>query len=504
MHDPAPMTSDLRGFIAFRVGAQSYALPADLVSEVIRPPTIARVPHSPRGLLGIASLRGSVLPVASLPGLLGAPPQDATARSRVLVLRRAPPLGLAVDAVDTLVNVEPEAIETDQAMMGAQPGERLTGVFRIAAAQDVTKVLDLDALLAAAFVPQARPRAATGPGVPVLAETEAGGDDTPRLVVFEVFGQDYGLALNVVREVASLPAQVARAPRSEGLVLGVVDYRGGLLPLFSLRGLLGLPIAIEADLNQKVIVTTIGGAVVGLVVDRLRAIVLAEPSRLEPVPRVLAARTGGETRISAILRLEGEGGLISVLSPERVFREEIMQRLGQFVDEGGAVTEDDETVSETLNFLVFRLGEDEFALPIDKVEEVTSAPTRTTRVPNTPEFLEGVINLRGEVLPIVDQRRRFNMAPAAEGLQRRLVVVRTDEHRAGLIVDSVSEVLRSSKDQIEPAPDLTGQAGKLVNGVLNLRRDGRILLVLDPAELLTRAEIGLLEGLEAEDRRTAP
>jgi purine-binding chemotaxis protein CheW len=149
--------------------------------------------------------------------------------------------------------------------------------------------------------------------------------------------------------------------------------------------------------------------------------------------------------------------------------------------------------AQTVQFVVFRLGADEFGLPIDAVEEVMRMPDQVARLPKTPKFLEGVVNLRGEVLPVVDQRRRFNM-PAGEGLAgRRLVVVRTKAHRAGLIVDSVSEVLRTAEDDIAAAPALTGETSALVRGVVNLERSGRIILLLDPSELLTRAEQGLLE-----------
>ena len=156
-----------------------------------------------------------------------------------------------------------------------------------------------------------------------------------------------------------------------------------------------------------------------------------------------------------------------------------------------------------ITFLVFRLGEDEFGLPIEAVDEVARVPDQITRVPKTPKFLEGVVNLRGEVLPVVDQRRRFDM-PASENAEgRRLVVVRSERHRAGLIVDSVSEVLRSDAGAIAPAPDLTGEATRLVNGVINLETAGRMVLVLDPAELLSRAERGLLDAFQAARTRPA-
>ena len=157
--------------------------------------------------------------------------------------------------------------------------------------------------------------------------------------------------------------------------------------------------------------------------------------------------------------------------------------------------------SEERQFVVFRLGEDEFGLPIEAVNEVARVPDLITRLPKAPKFLEGVVNLRGEVLPVVDQRRRFDMPPLEEQGGLRLIVVRTERHRAGLIVDSVSEVLRCSASDIEPAPSLTNESVRLVQGVINLEKAGRIVLLLDPAELLTRAERGLLDAFQATTAR---
>jgi purine-binding chemotaxis protein CheW len=101
------------------------------------------------------------------------------------------------------------------------------------------------------------------------------------------------------------------------------------------------------------------------------------------------------------------------------------------------------------------------------------------------------------VIPVIDQRRRFDMPQLEQGIGRRLVVVRTGRHRAGVIVDSVSEVLRTAADAIKDAPDLTEDIARLVRGVVNIEANGRIILILDPAELLTRAERGLLDKFES-------
>jgi purine-binding chemotaxis protein CheW len=490
-------------FLTFRVGGELYALPAQQVAEIIRLPAVARVPQAPRGLLGLANLRGNVLPVASLQGLLGgAATTDAT--TRAIVLDGAAPVALAVDVVEALVTVDAEQIETRQAELVAKPGEILKGAFATDGKKSVVKILDIAALIGAAFVQEnrARPRR-TRSDLDVRAVAAADGtDDRQMLVSFDVAGQEYAFALDVVLEVLNAPENLAALPASEDLVLGVAPFRDTLLPLLSLRGLLGFAARDEHDGREKVVVTRVGGALVGLLADRLRTIFAADSDLIEKVPPVLSARAGGEARISAIYRGESGRRLVSLLSPEQLFREDVMQRLNT----GGSATpetekESGESRGEERQFVVFRLGEDEFGLPIEAVNEVARVPEQISRLPRTPKFLEGVVNLRGEVLPVVDQRRRFDMPALEEKGARRLIVVRTERHRAGLIVDAVLEVLRCSADKIQPAPNLTNEAVRLVQGVINLEKAGRMVLLLDPAELLTRAERGLLDAFEARTER---
>ena len=492
-------------FLTFRVDGELYALPANQVAEVIRLPAVARVPQAPKGLLGLANLRGSVLPVASVRGLVGAE-ESAEATTRAIVLDGAAPVALAVDVVEALVAVETEQIETRQAELATRPGERLKGAFAADGKNAIAKILDIEGLIGAAFVQEARarPRRAMAGAAVQERETdgEAGGDDRQMLVSFDVAGQEYALALDAVQEIVDTPEALAALPASEALVLGVTPFRDTLLPLLSLRGLLGFTTRAERTDREKIVVTRVGGALVGLLADRMRSIFPADADLIEKIPPVLSARAGGEAKISAIYRGENGRRLVSVLAPEQLFREDVMQRLKA---SGGSTGEGDREAPasqrEERQFLVFRLGDDEFGLPIEAVDEVARVPDQITRLPRTPKFLEGVVNLRGEVLPVVDQRRRFDMPALDERAARRLVVVRTERHKAGLIVDSVSEVLRCPADEIEPAPNLSNETVKLVHGVVNLEQAGRIVLLLDPAELLTRAERGLLDTFRAKAER---
>jgi purine-binding chemotaxis protein CheW len=268
-----------------------------------------------------------------------------------------------------------------------------------------------------------------------------------------------------------------------------------LLPLLSLRALLGFPPATRSDGRESVVVAKVGNVRVGLLAYRARTILHARASSIDPLPAVLSARTGGESRIKAIYRAEQGRRLVSLLAPEQLFREDVMNRIKQDLSQPAAQADNDEAEHrDTLNFLVFRLGGDEFALPIDAIDEVGEIPAKITRLPKTPAFLEGVVSLRGELLPVIDQARRFDMPAAERTARRRLLVVRSEKYRAGLIVDDVSDVLRVAPDALEPPPELTEQIGRLVQNVINLAATQRIVLVLDPAGLLTRTERELLDA----------
>jgi len=492
---PAPTAPAAARYLTFRAQGRLYALAAEQVSEVIRVPPVARVPLGPAGLLGIANLRGAAIPVASLRGLLGLPEAPATAAARAVVLQGAAPVALAVDEVVGLVTAPAGQVETRQARLGALAGERLRAAFPSQGGGEATKVIDLPAHLAEAFVARASGRLAgvgvrrgSAPARSVVAEAMR------KLVTFDVAGQEYGLDLGAVQEIVSAPQNLATVPHAEAVVAGVMAHRDGLLPLLSLRGLLGFKAAADPDGRRKVVVATVRGAQVGLLADRMRDILAADPQHLDPTPPMLAARIGGEAAVQAIYRAEGGRRLVSVLDPEKLFREDVMQEMRRGEGEGLDVQP---AVSANRQFVVFQLGEETFGLPIEAVDEVARAPDQVTSLPKAPKFLEGVINLRGEVLPVIDQRKRFELPPMAQGAERRLVVVRTARHRAGLLVDTVSEVLRVPADRIEDAPALAGETTRLIHGVVNLEESGRIILLVDPDELLTRTEARLLTAFQA-------
>ena len=144
------------------------------------------------------------------------------------------------------------------------------------------------------------------------------------------------------------------------------------------------------------------------------------------------------------------------------------------------------TEQELLQLVSFQLGEEEFGVDILKVQEINRM-LEITKVPNSPVFVDGVINLRGKVIPILNLRQRFGLEKKEIDKKTRIVVVDIDGKVVGVVVDAVSEVLRLPVDTVEPPPSMVaGVESEYIKGVGKL--EDRLLILLDLNKLLTTEE----------------
>jgi purine-binding chemotaxis protein CheW len=320
------------------------------------------------------------------------------------------------------------------------------------------------------------------------AATAVGRHDTVALVAFPVAGQEYALPLDSVAEVMALTADIAVVPHTDQVMIGATAFHGGLLPLVSLRALLGLSTDDFDPRRARVIVTRVGGSRVGLLADGTNAILRVDDEVIDPVPPVLM-RGAGEAQIEAICRLDGGRRLVSILSPTNLFDRATASRILADAEVGAAQMPASTGHGE--QFVVFALGDEQYGLPIAAVDEVVRRPDTLTRVPRAPTFVEGVMNLRGKVVPVIDQRQRF--ASAGSGSRnRRVLIITIDGLQAGFTVDSISEIISVMPHELTPAPELSADGVRVFDRVVRLERDGRMILLVDPRALLDRAERDLL------------
>jgi purine-binding chemotaxis protein CheW len=155
-------------------------------------------------------------------------------------------------------------------------------------------------------------------------------------------------------------------------------------------------------------------------------------------------------------------------------------------------------------FIIFRLGDQEFGLPIAAVEEIARPPEHVTPLPKAPAFIEGVMNLRGSVVPIVDLCKRFRLAARQSGSAQRILVLAIGGGKTGFMVDGVSEVMKVPASAIRPAPQLSSEQTRLIGRVVNLEAQDRMILLVDPSQLLERVEADVLAMLDRSALAQAP
>lgn len=468
-----------QSFLTVQVGDERFALPASDIAEVIRPPAVTRVPLGPSSLLGVANLRGAVMPVVSLHRLLGGE-ASPLANARVVVIDRGAPVGLMIDKVTSL-----GAASVACSNMASRDN-----------ANTPARMVDLDALLAKDFGSFTR-RDRHRPIQTVTSEPDQTAAEARHiaLMCFTVAGQDFALSLASIREVVTLPEGIAVVQQTDSAMLGVTSLRGQLLPLVSLGALLGLRASGQDGERSRVVVARIGNGLVGLAVDSVKDILRLPGSAIDPVP-VILTRGNAEAQIQGICRLEGGQRLVSVLSTDHLFKDQVL--IEQIASQTG--TSDDMKAADGPStgdeqFIIFQLGGEEYGLPIGAVDEVVRVPDVLTRLPKAPAFIEGVMNLRGRVVPVIDQRRRFKFEGRGERRRERIVIVRIDQMQAGFVVDTASEVLSIPRNQLRRPPDLATDASQVIDRIANIEIEGRMILLLDPRELLDRAEKDLLAAV---------
>ena len=143
-------------------------------------------------------------------------------------------------------------------------------------------------------------------------------------------------------------------------------------------------------------------------------------------------------------------------------------------------------------YLTFTLGKEEYGIEILKVQEIRCYEA-VTRIANAPEFIKGVVNLRGIIVPIVDMRIKFNLGEAEYNQFTVVIILNVAGRVVGMVVDSVSDVIQLSGEQIRPAPDFSSTFDtKYITGLGTL--DDRMLILADIEKLMSGSDMALMEA----------
>jgi purine-binding chemotaxis protein CheW len=246
--------------------------------------------------------------------------------------------------------------------------------------------------------------------------------------------------------------------------------------------------------DQRIIVVDSGGFVLGLVVDHVHEVLNVPKNLIEPPPLITSS---GGMELSGVAKLEDGSRLIMVLDVANLMKDQKLRDVQnashctaeqEKTDEARKDGADEQELSE-VQLVTFMLGAEEFGVPISQIQEIDRLG-KVTKVPNAAQFIEGITNLRGEVIPVLDTRKRFELEAKTADDRTRIIIVDMGGIKTGLVVDSVREVLNLARKDIAPPPEAIGSAidQQFISGIGKVDAGKRMIVLLDVEKILSRQE----------------
>jgi purine-binding chemotaxis protein CheW len=318
--------------------------------------------------------------------------------------------------------------------------------------------------------------------------------DEMRLVTFALGNEEFGFDIMDVKEIIRLP-KIARVPLTPEFVDGVANLRGTVLPIVDLRNRFGMARIEDTD-RTRVLVIDQNGVKTGLRVDRVVQITRVPRENIEKAPAAIG-NTAGEY-LDGVVKLDNGKRIIMTLRASKICRTKDLagstpeQKTEELTSESALAESGAEVQDSLLQMVTFRLGDEEFGIPISQIREIDRY-SQITQIPNMPDYLEGVMNLRGEVITVIGLRDRFSMERRPADDRTRVIIVDLNGKKTGLTVDSVSQVLNIATRDVELPPSSVESTGRqrFISGIAKVDQGKRIIVLLDVAKVLENSDVAV-------------
>lgn len=359
-----------------------------------------------------------------------------------------------------------------------------------------------------------------------IEEKNAASDETRQLVTFKIGNEQLGLPIEYVQEIIR-PPELNKVPNTSESIEGIGNLRGNILPIINLRTRLGLEEKAFDD-STRIVVLNVGGVSNGFIVDSVSEVISVDENKLEEPPSAISGIDG--SMLKYVLHVEETNKIILILSEEKILPEldiskQITEEKNKILDANVSSTTKS---SETSQVVAFKVKDEEFSFDIMKVKEIIRY-TELTPIPKSPSYIIGLMSLRNSLLPVISLRELFELDSLENELERefsdkmesisdnedeetisaleeefqnqkslsiylrRIVVIEINNIHIGVLVDSVSQVLRIENDLIAEAPPiLQSKDMNRLKGVAKLNDGKRIIMLLEIEKLLDNLDFEVM------------
>ncbi|MBP1627227.1 MAG: CheW protein [Holophagaceae bacterium] len=484
--------------VTFSLDGVEFGLDIDRVQEITPRTAITPVPGAPSFVLGVQNVRGMIIPVLDSRLRFHLAHQEPTPKTRIIILDLAgQATGLQVDAVADVVRLEDMTIRETPPLVAGVRSDYLAGMVtvgkRLITLIDLDKILDSSEFAQRSLLLEHQVGSAQGTGLHEAVRQEEVVEDLP-YVTFALGVESFGINLQLVEEILELPS-VTKVPDAPNYVMGVICLRDQVLPLLDFIQLLDVAEAGEPKARDMVILLNFGGAKLGIAVDGIQEIVRIRPDQILPPPQTLSEREAANLE-GVVLRSDRMVCLLRIL--DIITREDKERLVAMSSSLSSQAEAEAQVVSHDLPIVVFKLGGESHALRLHQVREIIMVGL-ITPVPRAPSFIDGVMNLRGEVMPVMDLRDRFGLERQEATSLSRIIITPINGVPTGLVVDAMEEVKSVDERRLEDPPRVTSVgANAYIDKVA--RTEAGVVFILDIQRLLSDVEGQQLETFQGKRR----
>ncbi|ALS22398.1 chemotaxis protein CheW [Paenibacillus naphthalenovorans] len=470
-----------RQLVTFHLGDDEFGADIMHVKEIVRVPEITRVPYALDYIEGACNLRGNVLPVIDGRARFNMERKEKDENSRVLVIDvNGKATGVIVDRVSEVIRVSTSDIEEPPQIVKNVDADYLHGIVKLENGNRLIMLLDIVPVVNGDAEAKTQTNEKDNKGEPVVKSRDDSTSDAAsdeQLVSFLLGNEEYSIGIMQVKEIIRLP-EMMKVPSCEAYVDGVVSIRNHLLPIINLRSYFGLDSKETTD-HTRVLVVDMGGFTAGMIVDKVSEVLRVPAGMIQPPPK-FSAQSGEQ--LKGVAKLDNGKRLIMMLEPSKIISADTYRKISELNGvsmESDGVKSIERQIMDEEQLVAFKMDNEEYGIKIKEVQEINRM-TEVTQIPRAPHYINGIVNLRGNIIPVLDLRKFFGLSKKGMTDATRIIIVDSAGVKTGIIVDSVSEVLRFEKALIESPPELfsNGIDSSYVEGVGKLDDGKRMVLIL--------------------------
>lgn len=477
---------------SFWIGGTEFALPVSVIQEVVNEPeSYAPVPLSPSHMTGLFNLRGAIIPVIDLCILLEIETQvDVGLRKIAIIENGDMSIGLLFDDTGGILNSEGASRVRFTPNSDGVKDVVVEGVLKYDGGKRMIQVLDPYEILKIRHIPR-------------VASTKGQSKSASKLgkrvncISFQLGHTVCALDLRFVQEITEVPT-IQQSQLAHGHILGNINMRGRTMPVIDFRGLMGNEaphkFSQAALVNRKLLILKLDQGHIALLVYSIDSIIPYFEKDILPFANVALPRHD----IIAGCLINESGEIVILLDHERLMQDRAIVEAAQSCQE---IYPSEKPVEKTAlktdtgpraTFIVFSVDRT-FALDISFVSEIISYPDKVLTPPYALSFVEGILNLRGELITLIDPRKLYGL-PVSNSKGSKILIFQKDGKKYGMVVDSVDEIINSIKGEFIDVPSIkhdtqTRTVSEDVIGCLNVPARGpesEPVMVLNVGALLER------------------